>query len=66
MQIFKAIITNVLTALYQPFWFVVILSVLFMFVYKAYPSIKKAVKDWISWFNLILHSVEPFCWYSIQ
>lgn len=51
MQIFSAIISNVLTALYQPFWFAVILSVLFMFVYKAYPSIKQAAKDWISWFK---------------
>lgn len=51
MEIFKAIITNVLTALYQSFWFAVILSVLFMFVYKAYPSIKQAAKDWISWFK---------------
>ncbi len=51
MEIPKGIITNVLTALYQPFWFAVILSVLFMFVYKAYPSIKQAAKDWISWFK---------------
>lgn len=51
MQIFTTIITNVLTALYQPFWFAVILSVLFMFVYKAYPSIKRAATDWISWFK---------------
>ena len=51
MQIISTIITNVLTALYQPFWFSVILSVLFMFVYKAYPSIKHAAKDWISWFK---------------
>ena len=51
MQIIAEIITNVLTALYQPFWFAVILSVLFMFVYKAYPSIKRAATDWISWFK---------------
>lgn len=51
MQIISKIITNVLTALYQPFWFAVILSILFMFVYKAYPSIKQAAKDWISWFK---------------
>lgn len=46
MEIISTIITNVLTALYQPFWFAVILSVLFMFVYKAYPSIIQAV--WIT------------------
>lgn len=51
MQIFTTIITNVLTALYQPFWFAVILSVLFMYVYKSYPSIKQAAKSWISWFK---------------
>lgn len=51
MAIFKSIITNVLTAFYQPFWFAVILSVLLMFVYKAYSSIKQAAKDWIFWFR---------------
>ena len=51
MQIISKIVTNVLTALYQPFWFAVILSVLFMFVYKAYPSIILATKEWISWFK---------------
>ena len=51
MEIISKIITNVLTALYQPFWFAVILSVLFMFVYKAYPSIKQAAKDWFFWFK---------------
>ena len=51
MEIIKAIITNLLTALYQPFWFSVILSVLFMFVYKIYPSIRQAAKEWISWFK---------------
>lgn len=51
IQVISKIITNVLTALYQPFWFAVILSVLFMFVYKAYPSINQAKRDWISWFK---------------
>ena len=49
MNILSTIISNVLTALYQPFWFSVILSVFFMFVYKTYSSIKKAVKEWIFW-----------------
>ena len=52
IQIISKIITNVLTAIYQPFWFAVILSVLFMLVYKTYPSSRQAVKDWISWFKL--------------
>ena len=51
MQIITKIVTDVLIALYQPFWFAVILSVLFMFVYKAYPSIIQATKEWISWFK---------------
>ena len=51
MQIITKIISNVLSALYQPFWFAVILSVLFMFVYKTYPSKRQAVKDWILWFK---------------
>lgn len=51
MQIISKIITNVLTSLYQPFWFAVISSVLFMFVYKAYPSMRRAAKEWISWFK---------------
>lgn len=33
VDIVKSIISNVLTALYQPFWFAVILAVLFMFFY---------------------------------
>ena len=33
IEIIKKIITNVLTALYQPFAFAVILAVLFMFLY---------------------------------
>ena len=51
MDILKRIITNVLTALYQTFWFALILSVLFMFVYKSYSSIKQAAKEWLSWFK---------------
>lgn len=51
MQIISQIISNVLTALYQPFWFAVILSVLFMFAYKSKPSIKQAAYEWISWFK---------------
>lgn len=49
MNILSTIISNVLTALYQPFWFSVILSVFFMFVHKTYSSIKEAVKEWIFW-----------------
>lgn len=47
----KSIIVNVLTAFYQPFWFAVILSILFMFVYKTYPGIKAASGQWVKWFK---------------
>lgn len=51
IEVLKNITSNVLTALYQPFWFSIILSVFFMFVYKEYPSVKQAAKEWISWFK---------------
>lgn len=47
----KSIIVNVLTAFYQPFWFAVILSILFMFVYKTYPGFKAAFGQWVKWFK---------------
>lgn len=50
-DLLSLIISNVLKALYQPFWFALILSILFMFVWKAYPGIKEAMKDWIGWFK---------------
>lgn len=51
MNIVKSIITNVLTALYQPFWFSIVLSVLFMFAYKRYLGFKDAAKQWLTWFK---------------
>ena len=33
MEIFKSIVTNVLTALYQPFWFAVLLTIFILFFY---------------------------------
>ena len=45
------VITNILTGLYQPFWFAIILSFLFMFVYMQYSSIKSALKQWKEWFQ---------------
>lgn len=45
------IIANVLTALYQPFWFALLLSVLAMQVYKQNPDLKKAARDWLGWFK---------------
>ena len=38
MGIFKGVVTNVLTALYQPFWFAVLLTIFILFFYMyAYP-----------------------------
>ncbi len=51
MQIISKIISNVLTALYQPFGFSIILSVLFMFLYKTYPNVRTAVRQWLIWFK---------------
>lgn len=45
------IITNVLTALYQPFWFAVLFSVVFMFAFMYFTGIRSAVKQWLSWFR---------------
>ena len=38
MEIFKSIVTNVLTALYQPFWFAVLLTIFILFFYM-YPFV---------------------------
>lgn len=51
LQIIASVISNVLTGLYQPFWFALILSILFMFVWKNYSSIKQAAVQWINWFK---------------
>ncbi len=51
INVLKTIITNVLTALYQPFWFAIILSVCVMFIYKSYPNMKAAAVQWICWFK---------------
>lgn len=60
METIKPIITNVLTSLYQPFWFATIMAVLFMFVYKNYSSVKQAVKDWMTWFKTDSHFRKMF------
>ena len=61
MEIFKSIVTNVLTALYQPFWFAVLLTIfiLFFYMYAYHPidtgkGIKSACLAWIRTFKCIL------------
>lgn len=51
MTIINSIITNILMALYQPFWFALVLSISLMFIWKNYCSVKSAVIQWISWFK---------------
>ncbi|MFR6072300.1 MAG: VanZ family protein [Faecalitalea cylindroides] len=51
LETISKIISNILTTLYQPFWFALILSILFMFVYMMYSNIKSAAVQWISWFK---------------
>lgn len=51
IAVINSILVNVLTGLYQPFWFAVILSVLFMFSWKNYTGIKEALRQWIHWFK---------------
>ena len=68
MEIFKSIVTNVLTALYQPFWFVVLLTIfiLFFYMYAYNPidtgkGIKAACLAWIRTFKNSLFFRKLFC-----
>lgn len=47
----KAVIKNVLIEIYHPFGFALILSALFMYVYKQCDSWKTAIKRWMTWFR---------------
>ena len=51
VDVIGSITSGILTGLYQPFWFALILSTFFMFVWKNYSSIKQAVLQWILWFK---------------
>lgn len=51
IEICGSVISNMLTALYQPFWFAFLLAILFMFVWKKYRSIKEAFLEWVAWFK---------------
>lgn len=55
------IIAHILTGLYQPFWFALILAIFFMFVWKRYHSIKDATSDWIGWFKTEASFRRMFC-----
>lgn len=51
LEILKSVIKNVLTEIYEPFWLCLILSVIFMYVYKQGDSFKTVIKKWITWFK---------------
>lgn len=51
MQIVNSVLASILTGLYQPFWFALILSILFMFVWKRQLGVKEAISQWIGWFK---------------
>ncbi len=51
MEVLSTILTNILTAVYQPLWFALLLSVIFMFAWKNYGSVKEAAKQWVEWFK---------------
>ena len=68
MEIFKSIVTNVLTALYQPFWFAVLLTIfiLFFYMYAYHPTdagkgIKTACLAWVRTFKNSLYFRKLFC-----
>ncbi len=66
IELLKKIITNVLTALYQPFWFAVILTVflLFFYLYTYKPidtgkGIRAAFRAWWQEFRTSLFFRKP-------
>ncbi len=68
MELFKRIVTNVLTALYQPFWFAVLLTIfiLFFYMYAYQPTdtgkgIKAACLAWLRTFKNSLYFHKLFC-----
>lgn len=68
MELFKSIVTNVLTALYQPFWFALLLTIfiLFLYMYAYHPSdagkgIKAACLAWLRNFQDSQHFRKLFC-----
>jgi len=58
LETFSTILKNVLTALYQPFWFAVLLSVLAMFLYlfatdkeASGNGLKQSFLTWLHYFK---------------
>ena len=58
LEVIKSIIANVLTALYQPFWYAVLSSILLGFIYlyaynpvESGKGLRKAIKGWAEEFK---------------
>ena len=60
METISKIIVNILTIAYQSFGLAVILSVLFMFVWKNYAGVKQAIIEWMNWFKSDYHFRRVF------
>lgn len=67
-EIIKAVIVNILTVLYQPFGFAVIISVLYLFTWKQYRSTKQAIIQWIHWFKneLLFRKMFGITFYTVM
>ena len=70
IKVFSKILTNVLTALYEPFGFSILLSFLAMFFYLYAYEPTEAGKGWkstiITWykeFKEVCSSVKYFYWF---
>lgn len=51
MENVKGLISDILIAVYQPFWFAILLAVIFMFAYKQNKGVWESLKQWLIWFR---------------
>lgn len=63
VELISKIISNVLTALYQPFWFSLLSAVLFLFFYLFVKDHgwKEAIRRWIVFFKTSIQFRRLFC-----
>lgn len=68
IKIIESVIISILTGLYQPFWFALILSIFYMFAWKHYSSLKQAVIHWVEWFKteIIFRKMFFFTFYTVM
>lgn len=62
MEILQTILTNVLTALYQPFWFAVLFSITVMYVlmYVKEHGWKDSIRRWVNNFRNLVEFRRTF------